>query len=81
MLLLDDNLGSAGRAFCECDLAFVTEVDGKSTPNTNFDTTQCIPHNGGGNGQCCQSSGGLYSWFNSQYYECCSGNVAPIGSC
>ena len=81
IIFLDDNLGSAKRAFCQCDLAFVNAVDGKSTPNKNYDTTKCVPNNSGGDGKCCKSPTGLYILFNSQKYQCCSGSVVSLGSC
>jgi len=81
IIYLDDNIGAAGRAFCECDLAFVNAVDGLPTLNKNFDTTRCIPYTGPGNGKCCQGANGYYSWFNSMYYQCCSGAVVSTGSC
>ena len=82
---LDDNIGAARRAFCECDLAFVNAVDGKSTPYKNFDTTKCIPYTNGSKhtdtGKCCEDANGYFSWYNSMYYQCCSGAVVSHGSC
>jgi len=80
-MFLEDNIGTAERAFCECDLEFVNGIDGLSRTNKDYDTTQCVPHSGGGHGSCCEAPTGLYSRYNDEYFQCCSGNVVPYGSC
>jgi hypothetical protein len=75
-------LGTGSRAFCECDAQFVRRVTGLATPNSNYDTSQCVPMGGQGvSGACCQSQSGLFAWYNKEKSDCCEGSVKSIGAC
>ena len=81
ILYLDNSVGTGARAFCECDVQFVTSVSGLSTDNENIHQSQCVPFAHGGTGSCCPSLSGGFTWFNTQESVCCSGDVVSIGSC
>jgi len=76
-----DAAGTTDRAFCECDLEFVETVMGLETPNSNFDTSQCIPITTRNKGECCKSSLGLYKWYNPLRSCCTDGIVVANGGC
>jgi len=80
-----NQIGTAGRSFCECDVQFVSKVNGQPLLNQNYDTTKCSSfgdgNGNGSNGKCCQSSSGLFRWYNAYKLDCCAGTVMSIGSC
>ena len=79
-----DGVGTARRAFCECDLQFANALNNKKNQwdsgNKNLDSSDCTPGTGG-SPLCCQASNGLFNRYNSDNMECCDGNVVDIGSC
>ena len=86
-LFLVDKVGSCQRQMCECDRNFAISL-GQVQPNEDFfapklDTDlYCRKAFPNGNGSCCQSPSGLFTWYNSNQHDCCSsGNIAEIGSC
>ena len=86
-LFLVDKVGSCQRQMCECDRNFAISL-GQVQPNEDFfapklDTDlYCRKAFPNGNGSCCQSPSGLFTWYNSNQHDCCSsGNIAEIGTC
>ena len=80
-MFLENNLGTAERSFCECDLEFVNSADGLEIENKNYDTSKCVTASGSGNGACCNSGTGLYNFYNTQRSECCNGLIVKRGEC
>lgn len=81
-----DAAGTAQRAFCECDKAFVDEQLAAATFDANNANggAACpdgVPAAGNGNLECCRQSSGAFVGFNS-FKECCdAGTIRPVGTC
>ena len=74
-------MGTAERAFCECDLQFVSSGAVPIGSNQHYDPTKCIPFDSTGTGECCESSNGHFQFYNKISNDCCDGAVVPTGTC
>lgn len=76
-----NNIGTHKRAFCECDNQFTTSVSGQTLGYKNYQGQCTFPNNGNYSEKCCVNNDGLFSAYNENNFQCCSGLVMGLGSC
>lgn len=76
-------MGTAQKAFCECDLQFVNTVGKVNRKYKQYNNSKCklVIVNRVGNAECCEAKNGLFHYYNDAMSECCNGEIIPFGTC